>query len=267
MERVKTPTAVAEKPAYSTDGTPGYFRHGDPVQSIPPTVPGQDWFNQVQEELVNVILEAGIELDPEDDSQLAQAVQALIAAALAAQSTSRYETMWLGAGAMIPSKTNGAAASTPEGTNYKLVSDVLDFASSADQSAQAVFQLPRNWDRGPIKAQVHWRPGAAGATAGQYVGWMLSGGAVGDGDVVDRALGAGVTVADQVLAGLDTVEHVSAASAEITLGGNPALGDRLHLQITRDADYSGGGTAMPVVARLLGLEIQYRVTGTAEAWS
>lgn len=78
MQRVKTPTAVAEKPAYATDGTPGFFRSGDPVQSVPATVPGQDWFNQVQEELVNVILEAGLTLDPADDSQLYQAVLELI---------------------------------------------------------------------------------------------------------------------------------------------------------------------------------------------
>lgn len=81
MQRVKTATAIDQKPAYSTDGDPGFFRSGDPVQGLPATVPGQDWFNQVQEEIIHVILGAGLALNAEDDTQLYQAVVALIEAA------------------------------------------------------------------------------------------------------------------------------------------------------------------------------------------
>lgn len=80
MQRVKTATAIAVKPAYTAGGTPGYFRSGDAVAAIPPTVPGPDWFNMVQEEIVNVILAAGLTLNPEDDTQLADAIAAMIAA-------------------------------------------------------------------------------------------------------------------------------------------------------------------------------------------
>lgn len=79
MQRVLTPTAVPEKPAYGITGVPGYFRSGDPVQGIPATVAGQDWFNRVQEELVYLILQAGIELDPSDDTQLYQAILEFLA--------------------------------------------------------------------------------------------------------------------------------------------------------------------------------------------
>lgn len=78
MQRVSTPTAVAQKPAYAPGGEPGFFTQGDPVQGIPATVPGQDFLNRVQGELVAPILAAGLELDPEDDTQLNQAIDAKI---------------------------------------------------------------------------------------------------------------------------------------------------------------------------------------------
>lgn len=83
MQRVKTATAIAERPAYSAGGTPGFFRSGDAVAAIPPTVPGQDWFNMMQEEVANVILAAGLTLDAEVDTQLRDSIMALIASALA----------------------------------------------------------------------------------------------------------------------------------------------------------------------------------------
>lgn len=79
MQRVKTSTAVTEKPAYSATGQPGYFRAGDAVAAIPAAVPGQDWFNMVQEEIAGVITAAGIPLDGTDDTQLTDAILELIA--------------------------------------------------------------------------------------------------------------------------------------------------------------------------------------------
>lgn len=77
---MKTANAVTNKPPYSTTGTPGYFSSGNPLTAQQPTVPGPEWFNMTQEELCNLILSAGLDLDPEDDTQLAQAVAAMIAA-------------------------------------------------------------------------------------------------------------------------------------------------------------------------------------------
>jgi len=80
MQRVKTKTAVSDLPAYSETGTPGYFRNGDPVAGTQATVPGQDWFNMVQEELLNVITAAELAPSATDDTQLLQAIMRLIAA-------------------------------------------------------------------------------------------------------------------------------------------------------------------------------------------
>lgn len=48
----------------------------------PPTVPGGDWFNQITNELLNVLAAAGIEPSKVDDDQLLQAIQALSSAGL-----------------------------------------------------------------------------------------------------------------------------------------------------------------------------------------
>lgn len=80
MYPVKTATAVTSMPAYTEGGTPGYFTSGNAVAGIPATVPGEHWFNMTQEELLNVIRAAGLTPSPTDDTQLREAILALIAA-------------------------------------------------------------------------------------------------------------------------------------------------------------------------------------------
>lgn len=189
-----------------------------------------------------------------------------IRALIAGLGGARLEAAYFGSGAMIPSKTSGATQGTDETGTYKVTDDYLEFSSSVDQSGEFSFKLPPNWDLGTVKAKLHWKAGEAGASAGQYVGFNVAIGATGDGDTLDRALGTAVLVADQVLAGLEAAEHVSAASAAITVGGTLAAGKRLHCKITRDADYAGGGSAMAKKARLLGIEIQFGVSGSVAAW-
>lgn len=78
MHRVDTATAVAVKPAKQPAGTPGYFTKGDPAQDIPATIPGADFWNTMQGEMVNVILQAGLSLNKSDDTQLFQAINKII---------------------------------------------------------------------------------------------------------------------------------------------------------------------------------------------
>jgi len=185
----------------------------------------------------------------------------------------RYETMWIGAGAMVPCKTNGATAGTNEYASSLLNVDYMEFGTVADTAAEAAFVLPQNWDKGAMRAKLHWVPALGTAVEGQYVGWKLAAGATGESTIANRNLwnlpfGGAVTVEDQVgPASTNLREHVSAASAPISCGATPQTGDRITLRVTRDADYAGAGAAMPVPAWLIGLEIQYRVVGRAEAWS
>lgn len=67
------------------DAAPGgLFTDGDPAVPIPASVLDASWLNMVQEEIVAVVLMAGLVLDPFDDSQLYQAIEILIMGAMAA---------------------------------------------------------------------------------------------------------------------------------------------------------------------------------------
>ncbi|EHK1092679.1 hypothetical protein JFA41_003837 [Salmonella enterica subsp. enterica serovar Poona] len=65
------PTTCA---VFSTD--PLWFTQGDSTTS--PTYPGPDWFNIVQAEMMNVLSAAGIALKKDDNTQLSQAITAII---------------------------------------------------------------------------------------------------------------------------------------------------------------------------------------------
>lgn len=62
MFRVDDPTAVASPPAVPapTGSTPGYFTNGDPVSGQAATLVPDWWLTQVQEELLGILVAAGI---------------------------------------------------------------------------------------------------------------------------------------------------------------------------------------------------------------
>lgn len=76
---IPTPEAVGPNPD-------SFFTEGDPGLAVPATVVTADWLNAVQEEICNVIEEAGDTLDKADRTQLKAAIETMIAAALTAQS-------------------------------------------------------------------------------------------------------------------------------------------------------------------------------------
>jgi hypothetical protein len=78
MQRVTRSTAVAVQPAVpASPGTPGFFSPGNPGGGLAATVPGYEWFNMVQEELIGVILRAGLTPDAADQAQLRKALDRL----------------------------------------------------------------------------------------------------------------------------------------------------------------------------------------------
>lgn len=79
MQRVKRSTAVAVLPADPGGGTPGYFPQPNPGGGVPAAVPGYEWYNNIQEEVIAPILAAGLTLDGNDRTQLLQAINRLIA--------------------------------------------------------------------------------------------------------------------------------------------------------------------------------------------
>jgi hypothetical protein len=182
-----------------------------------------------------------------------------------AQLTATYETLWIGAGAMVPSETDGATAETVEYATNGITHDVMVFAG-ADNDTHAEFDvvMPEAWDRSTIKAKVYWTPGDADANADEYVEFYLAAGARSNDDALDAVLGTAVDIADQLIADDDL--HITAASGALTVGGSPALGDLVHFKLSRDYDHTGGGTAMDVDADVLGVLIQYQRNQAVSAW-
>lgn len=80
MHRVDTSTAVPSLPSPEAAGTPGYFTKGNPGLGQLATVPGQDFFNMLQEEMAGVVLGAGLTLDA-TKTNFGQLLQAIIALA------------------------------------------------------------------------------------------------------------------------------------------------------------------------------------------
>ena len=65
----------------STANASGEWTEGNPGAGLPATLLKSDWLTTIQRELVNVVLGGGLTLNPNDDSQLFKAIQALQAAA------------------------------------------------------------------------------------------------------------------------------------------------------------------------------------------
>lgn len=78
MHRIDHSTAVGSQPAPDAAGTPGFFTKGDPQIPVPATVVTADWANAQQEELAFVIEQAGLSLSKTDNTQLRQAIVAII---------------------------------------------------------------------------------------------------------------------------------------------------------------------------------------------
>lgn len=83
MQRVTRSTAAPSLPSPpASPGPPGYFTGGDPVANVPPTVPGYEWFNGVQEELVGLLVRAGLTPDGADLAQLRKSLDRLFGGGL-----------------------------------------------------------------------------------------------------------------------------------------------------------------------------------------
>ncbi len=215
-----------------------------------------DWLNDVQEEIVSVIIGAGIALDGTKQDQLLKAIQTIAA------NQTQIETDFIGGGAMTPATTGGISLAVIETGTNKQDFAVAVFAGDADSTAEFSLPMPENWNRGTVKAKILWTP-EDGATVGEDVVWTLKATSISEGEALDVSFAAaGVTISDKALG--DGKLHLSAASAELTVEGAPALGDLIHFRLMRDV--SQGTSPMPEACRVIGIWIQYTCNEAVTAW-
>lgn len=78
MFRIDNSTSVATLPITPVAGTGRYFTNGNPVSGIPATVVDDWWTNMIQEEIITVVINAGLTPSKVDRTQLWQAIQSMI---------------------------------------------------------------------------------------------------------------------------------------------------------------------------------------------
>jgi len=172
------------------------------------------------------------------------------------------ETDYIDASALLPTEDGGAASGVIATATHGQRYGYRALPGDADASVEITYPMPEAWDRGPIKLKAVWTPGE-GASAGEDMTLVAQAVALGDGESLDAAFAAaGVTIADQAQA--VGAAHVSPASAGLTVEGAPALGDLIHLRITRDVD--AGATPMAADCQLMGIWIQYTCNRAVTGW-
>lgn len=103
-------TAVPSRPAIEPAGTPGWFTAGDPTSNTAATIPGADWFNDVQGREAAMLAAASVTLakGPAGDSNWLDAVRKLAAPRLLKQLPGYIEI----AGGLILQWVAGPSATT-----------------------------------------------------------------------------------------------------------------------------------------------------------
>lgn len=163
-------------------------------------------------------------------------------------------TVWVPAGAMRPTVSNGCAALTDvETTAGRPDLQVLDFDASSDEHAQFQIAFPKSWNEGTVTFQVYWTSTAVDTDG---VTWALQGVACSDGDTADVAYGTAVTVDDANQSTAEDV-YITAESGAVTIAGTPAAGDLCFFRIFRDVS-DVNDTAVED-ARLIGVKVLFTI--------
>lgn len=170
-----------------------------------------------------------------------------------------YKDIWISASAFETRATNGATGAPVEYPTNKINRYYYDFDAFTSQGIQLMLTMPEKWDLGTIKVKHKWTNGETGGNGGTVI-WSTAGVATSNDDAIDAALGTAQTATDTALT--DGDEMISPASSAITIGGTPALGDTIMIEVSRDVS-----DTYDKKARYWGLWIQYREnTSDTAAW-
>ena len=177
----------------------------------------------------------------------------------------KYNTIWIGAGAMVPLSTNGAEAGINEYATNDVMIPYYAFDGATEEYVSVNLVMPQNWDLSTILAKFYWAPGSAACTAGDTVEWQIAGISVSnDGAIDDAFTDAGEVISDAVTAGKNADLHITATTPAVTINGSPALGDLVSFKVSRNV---GGTDDMTEDAWLFGVYLQIGINEAVAAWS
>jgi len=161
------------------------------------------------------------------------------------------QTIWVHAGAMTPTTTLGAVASSAETSTNKIMVSGLDFADGAALShAQFQVKMPKSWDAGTVTATFTW---TANSTSTNSVVWGIKAVSIADDGALDSSFGTAVTVTDaNKSTAYDT--NISAETSAITIAG---AGKSEYCVFDVYRDPTNGSDTLAATAILLGVSIFY----------
>lgn len=200
-----------------------------------------------------------LELGAASDTTLARSAAGIVTVEGTPLKKAGRETIWIPAGAIFASTTNGASRGLVEMTTNKNMFSTLDYDTTTQEFGQFEIHFPKSWDLGTVTFQPVWSHAATTTNFG--VVWALQGIARSDDDAGDVAFGTEQTSTDT--GGTTNDIYVGPESAAITIGGTPAAGDTVQFQIKRAP--ANGSDTMAIDARLHGLRLFFTSNAATDA--
>ena len=167
------------------------------------------------------------------------------------------QAIWIPAGSMQPTTTNGAAYYSTELATNDVMLNGYAFDTTTAENVCFFVALPKQWDEGTVTFRAYWT--AASGSGG--VAWSLAAMARSDDDAMDNAYGTAQTVTDTLITANDL--HVTSVSSAITIGSTPAENDIQFFKLTRAV--SNGSDTLAVDAILLGIEMKITTNASTDA--
>jgi len=137
--------------------------------------------------------------------------------------------IWIPAGAMNTTTTNGAESTTREIAEDQPTLQVMAFDTATQEHAQFSWTPPRNWDRGTITYECYWT--AASGASGTFT-VDVGARAYGEGDPLGTNITGGEVSVTDTLTVVDDL-HISDTSAALTVQGTLADGKEIIFQLSR----------------------------------
>ena len=177
--------------------------------------------------------------------------------------TKRYDNIFIPAGAMVPSATNGATPGALTFTNVKR--DTMAFSNAIEQGAEFSVVMPEDWDGGTVRAKLMWTAfDSTKAEQGEVVAWKIGAISTPDEGAITVAPTTFATVTDN-LSQVNELHRTGATDA-LTMDGTRGAGNLVHF-VVRRSPASETANPMDTEALLLGVWIQYGRTAVTEEWS
>ena len=178
--------------------------------------------------------------------------------------TVRYDTIFVPAGAMTPSNTDGA---TPGAVSFNSAThDTMAFPSTADKTAEFSVAFPGDWDKGAVKVKYLWTfYDSTAGQSGEAVRFSVGAVSCADGDDISDTPTVMLDVDDLTQSANELCK--SGASAGLTPEGALDGGNLVHFTVKRDTqNIPSGATPLPTEAMLLGVIIQFGRTADYTGW-